>query len=113
MKCMKHLYVGDRAEKTKKRILRRIHQKKLLAEAYVLMPALHPHDMIDVIHANFLFQPFYQNQENLVIVGIAEGKADAMNLVMRITDECFRRTGSAQIRTWLEEKIREEGIEEI
>lgn len=113
MKCMKHLYVGDQAVKTRVRILRRIHRKKMLADAYVVMPALHRRDQLDVMHANFLLQPFYKNMEDLVIIGIAEGKADAINLVLRITDECWHRTGGADLRSYVEQRIREEGTEDI
>lgn len=113
MRWMNHLYTGDRASLREKELKARIRDRKWSADTYVLMPASNPRDQVDILHANFLRQAHYRSQRELTIVGIASGKQDALNLVMRITDECLRLTGGADLRSFLEARIREEGTVEI
>lgn len=113
MRFMKHLYVGENAERVKTRILRSIHRKKPQTDAYVIVPALNPADQLDILHANFLLQPLYQRQEDLVILGIAESKREAVNLILRITDDCLQDSGSPDLKAYLSRRVREEGTEEI
>lgn len=113
MRWMNHLYIGDRAGSREKEIRAAIRGRKRTTDAYVLMPAANPENQVDILHANFLRQAWFQNQPELTIVGIASGKPDAVNLLMRITDECVRMTGGADLRGFLAKRIREEGTREI
>lgn len=113
MRWMNHLYTGDRASLREKELKAGIRDRKWSADTYVLMPASNPRDQVDILHANFLRQPHYRNQRELTIIGIASGKQDALNLLMRITDECVRLTGGADLRSYLEKRIGEEGTAEI
>ena len=113
MRWMKHLYIGDQAENRQKELRQRIARGGRTLNAHVLMPAANPQDQVDILPARFLRQPYYRRQEDLIIVGLAGGKADAVQLLLRITDECVRRTGSGDLRQFLAERIREEGTEEI
>ncbi|MDD6211916.1 MAG: hypothetical protein PUB22_02020, partial [Clostridiales bacterium] len=56
-----------------------------------------------------LKQPYYRGREDLTVVGIAKGYQDAVMLVMRIADECYRKNGDGDIRSFLTDKIQKEG----
>lgn len=109
MKWMKDFYVGDRALKLKKKIVRGIRWRRPLPDAYILTIASNPRNQIDILRAYILRQPYFRKNDDIVIIGIAKGHQDALDLMLRITDECVRRTGTADVRSYLEEKIREGG----
>ncbi len=109
MKWMKDFYVGDRALPKKNRIVRRIRWKRPLPDTCILTIASNPRNQIDILRAYILKQPYFRKHDDLVIVGIASGYSDALDLMMRITDECVRATGTANVRSYLEEKIRKGG----
>ncbi len=109
MRWMRELYVGDRVYRSKKKIVRRIRRHKPLPGVYVLILSMNPSNQVEFFDANTLLQPYYRRQDNLTIVGIAGGYDEAVLLVMRMADECYRKTGSGELRAFLTDRLRREG----
>ncbi len=109
MKWMEDLYVGDCLFKKERDAVKRIRRGRMTVGVYVLILAVNPSNQIDILDANYLLQPYYRRMKDLTIVGIAGGYEDAVLLLARIADECCRRTGTGEIRAYLEERIRGEG----
>ncbi len=110
MKWLKNLYVGDRADRSRYRLMRRIRRQKPTFDIYVLTMPSHPGNQLDIVDANQLRHSYYQNKEDLVIVGLARGRGDALNLTARMVDECFHRTGGADLAAYLQDKLDHEGV---
>ena len=109
MKWLKNLYVGDRADRSRYRLMRQIRRQKPTFEIYVLTLPSHPGNQLDILNANQLRYSYYREKEDLVIVGLARGKADALNLTARMVDECYHRRGNADLSAYLREKLEREG----
>ena len=95
------LFVSESAENDLQRIVKRIKHRKGLLDTYVLMLPANKSDQLDIIHANYLVQPWYQERE-LTIVGVARGKSNAIELLVRMVDEAVNKTGSPELRAYLE-----------
>lgn len=103
MKWILPLYIGEKAEKKKGKIIRGIKKRKAFLNTYVLMLPNAPLNQLDIIEATELKQPFYKDKE-FVIVGIAVGKEEAISLVAKITDDAISKTGSPMILDFLKAK---------
>lgn len=100
MKWLFPLYVGVNAEDKKEKIVSGIKLGKPLINSYVLTLPACKANQLDIIPAIELMQPYYKNHE-LVIVGIANGKTDAINLVSKIALEATSKLGKADILSYL------------
>ena len=102
---MDQLYVGEGAQKNQKRIQEGIEQGKLLWNVYVLMLPTNPKNQLDILASHYLMQPYYLNQE-LTVIGLAKGYDEALTVLMRITDDAYQATGTADIRSYLAARLR-------
>lgn len=106
LKWYKNLYVGDNAKKKQKKIMRNIRLGIGMIDVYVLTLASNGTDQLDIISANILLQPSLRRRTP-VVVGIASGYYEALELVCKITEDVLRERKEPDIRGYLEEKIRE------
>lgn len=100
----KDLYLGDTAKKKQKQYKKKIEQGKLVPGIYVLTLASNPQNAIDIYPAEVLIQKTVQNRLP-VIIGLARGYWEALQLVESITKEVYEKTGTGHIRAYLEELI--------
>ena len=59
-----------------------------------------PADQLDIFDARQLVQPHYKDEEFLVL-GMASGYEDALQLIERITGECLKARGDCNLREYL------------
>lgn len=97
----KNLYVGDTAKKKEKKIRRKINNGSGMIGVYVITLAANPANHLEIISSNYLLQKTLRKNCPM-IVGIAEGYEEALELVREIVQEVWGQTGSAQIRAFLE-----------
>ena len=57
-------------------------------------------NQLEFFHCMFLHQPYYRKRKVLVI-GIAEGRAEAIDLVAKITRECLEKTHGTDLKAYL------------
>lgn len=96
-----NLYLGEgiASEKLDK-IKKRLEKKPLLANVYLITPSRNPSDQLDIFDARQLVQPHYKDEEFLIL-GIASGYEDALQLIERITKECLEVRGDCNLREYL------------
>lgn len=97
------LYVGKNAKKHRFSIIQNIRQKKYLPGIYVITPASNGNNILDIHPVVTFLSPLYKEEE-LLIVGIADGYWDAMELAGTIVSEMYEKTGRFRLEEFLELK---------
>lgn len=103
MRWYRHLYVGERAGRHRFSIIQKIRLDQLQPEVYVITPASNGNNILDIHPSSSLLQPYYKEQD-LLILGIAVGHQEAMEVAGEIVDEMYRKTGELDLEQFLEEK---------
>ena len=101
LKFAQNLYLGEGIAPEKlDKLKKRMNKKPLLANVYLITPARNPADKLDIFDARQLVQPHYKDEEFLVL-GMASGYEDALQLIERITGECLKARGDCNLREYL------------
>lgn len=103
MQFMGSLYVGEKLSSTEYKIVEKVHKGKVVMNLYLLVISENPDNMLDIIPEKEIMQKHYP-KEGLKVVGIADGKKEAIELVQRIIQESLVETSSADIRGFLKAK---------
>ena len=106
MKWYKNLYLGETIAPKARQIVNKIKKKKLTLDVFVIALASNPQNQLDVIPTWELLQPGYPTEE-IGIIGIAQGKKEALELVTTIVDEVYQNTGDVKITEYLRNQWRE------
>lgn len=99
MKFYKNLYIGDTVKKPEKAIRKLKHHKK--------QPKLHvivydrDTKRLAVYHSLMLSQWYYKENPPGCIVGLANGREEAFDVIEQITKEALEATGEASLVTYL------------
>ncbi len=73
-------------------------------DIYLITLAANGQDMLDIIHSAYLKQPAVRR--NLpMIVGIAKGYDEALELVQQMLSETYQATGTCRIPEYLMDKV--------
>lgn len=101
MKFCEKLYWGEKAEKEQKKLIKALKRKKnFVPSMYVITPASNGENLLDVLDAFSLLNPVTE-YKNLLVVGVALGKDEALELVRLIVDETYRELGTVDIKKYL------------
>ena len=103
LKWYSDLYIGEKANKKTKSIIRKINKGQGQITAFVITLAYNEEDQLEVFNASLLLQQLAR-ETCPMIIGIASGYDEAIELVTRITEEVYQETGTTDIRAYLEEK---------
>lgn len=103
----KKLYVGDNAKKKKKQLIRKISMGAGVLDVYLITFATNPQNQLDIFSANELKQKA-RRRNCPMIVGLCLGRWEAMEMVEMLVQKTYEQTGTANVREWLENQIREE-----
>lgn len=98
MKFYKRLYVGESIrdpESVKNGLL----QNQLQFSVFVIAVSS-SEDQLDIVDSKMLLQPFW-DKENLLVVGLAGSRDEAIRLVISMTERVVRETGGADIKHYL------------
>lgn len=99
----KHLYMGEKAKKHRFHILQHIRKNKWIPGIYVITPATNGDNLFDIYPMLTWIQEYYQ-KSSMMIVGVADGYQEALELAGRIVDEMYQKTGEFNVTRFLEEK---------
>ena len=103
MKFLQELYLGESIAPKVDQIVKKIMTDKTVPNLYLIVMAGHPDNMLDLIPQWEILQKGYPKEE-LRIVGMANGKKDAIGLMQFMVEESLEKTGNANVRAYLEEK---------
>ncbi len=100
LKWNNSLYLGRMVQTREAEIRERLDSGKIDIGHYLITISVNPNDMLDIISTGTLITD-HQRSQLPTVVGIAESKAEAVRLVIRITEDCIRECGNADLRTYL------------
>lgn len=101
MMFYKNLYVGDTI-KNPNRIKRRLKANKKLINVFVIAYAQETKKL--EIYNSLFMQQWYYKENPPFVVGIAGSKEEAMDIIVKITQEALHQTGKADLVSYLKEK---------
>lgn len=90
VKFYKPLYIGDAVRKPD-RIKRKLRRGKLTPGIYVLLWD-GENSRLEMYNSLMLQQPYYKDQE-LYVIGIASGEDEGLQLIARMAEESWKKTG--------------------
>lgn len=99
----KQLYVGEKAKNHRFRIIQNIRRNKPQPGAYVITPASNGNNILDIYSTVTLLQAYYR-ESDMMILGIADGYDEAMEVAGIIVHEMYQKTGEFNLSRFLEEK---------
>ncbi|MBQ8598324.1 MAG: hypothetical protein IJ409_11110 [Lachnospiraceae bacterium] len=106
MKFYKHLYIGDTVNNPAK-IKRKL---KLHAGVQVFVITIaQGADQLEIYHSAYLKQKYYRYHPP-VIVGLASDYKEALQIVLKITEECVSLTGNCNLKEYLKQKAKTNGV---
>ncbi|WP_346663698.1 hypothetical protein [uncultured Merdimonas sp.] len=107
MRYYRYLYLPERWEKKKKKIIDRLEKKKFQIPVYLILLPENDKNQLEILNSALLLQPSYPDRD-LFVVGIAKGYEEALELVEEIAKEVYNETEGADIRSYILRKEQEE-----
>ena len=93
MRWYQNLYLGQSAALNIRKIRQKAAQGKWMAGVYYVTLPSSADNLLDIFHSGMLKQSIFAGCQRMDIVGVAEGKTEALELVQRIIGEMYERTG--------------------
>ena len=112
LKWYKKLYIGDNAKKKAPSVIKKVNQGKLQYDIYLITLASNEKNLLEIIQANQLLQKTLRNLCPM-IVGLAAGYAEALEIVERIVEETYQKQGDTDVRRYLNERLAEGNESEV
>ena len=104
MKWYRKLYVGETVKKDRYRIIGKVRWGRLQKkDAYLITIASNEANLLDIYPANTMLWPYFRRKE-ILIVGIAKGYEEAVELACHIVAEVYTATGGFAVRRYIEEQ---------
>jgi len=100
MRWYQNLYVGTNAMPHIQAIRRKAASGRLMAGVYYITRASVPGNLLDIFHNGMLKQPLFAKLQSGDVIGVAEGRTEALCLAEQIIWEVYRETGGFQIRSY-------------
>ena len=102
MRYYKHLYLAEGLKK-KEKIIRKLEEKKL----HVITLARNEKNQLEIYNSMVFLQPDFP-YDDFLVVGLAKGYEDAVEMVEEIVWEVYNKTKGADIRSYILEREQEE-----
>lgn len=86
------LYMGERAKQHRREIVQGIHEEKLQPEVYVITSPQNEKNFCDIYPSAMLLLPSEKKKKRMIL-GIAITYWEALEVVRRMTDDLYQKTG--------------------
>lgn len=104
MRWYRKLYVGETAKKDRYRIVGKVRWGRLQKkDAYLITLASNEANLLDIYPANTMLWPYFR-KNNVLIIGIAKGYEEAVELACHIVAEVYTATAGFDIRSYIREQ---------
>ncbi len=103
MKWYSDLYVGEGIQTRKDEVVRSLEEGDYDAKGYMITLAANGVDYLDIRKISTLRHPGLKGNVPM-IVGLADSQDEAIELTAIIAQDSLDRTGSADIRSFLEQR---------
>lgn len=107
MEWADNLYVSESAAEKKDIIMQKADRGVGMVKVYLITLASNPDNLFDIFHAAHLKQSAFYSQD-LKVVGIAESKGEATELVAQMISDIYEQTGEFQVRDYFTFPVKEE-----
>lgn len=104
MKFYKYLYIGDTVTNPQK--IKWKLKRHAGVQVYVITTAPNA-DQLEIFHSAYLKQKYYRYHPP-IIVGIASNYEEAVQIILKITQECVDATGNCNLKEYLKQKAKEQ-----
>jgi hypothetical protein len=108
MRWYKDLYVGYNLLEKKRQVIRKIKNGKPQWDTYVITLPQNDYDTLEIYPSNILRQKWYRDSDMLV-VGIAQGREEALDMMQLIVMDCLHDTGEVKVKKYIMNKMETEG----
>ena len=106
MRYYKHLYLAEGIKK-KEKIIRKLEEKKLQMNIHVITLARNEKNQLEIYNSMVFLQPDFP-YDDFLVVGLAKGYEDAVEMVEEIAQEVYNKTKGADIRSYILKREQEE-----
>ncbi len=100
MRFLSSLYLGEKARETAEQVMDDVRSGRYVKDLYVLIEPLSDANQIEVLQAYYLRQRYYQEKDPMIL-GVAKGKSEALDLVLQMTQEALDRFGRPDLRAYV------------
>ena len=100
MRFLSSLYLGEKARETEEQVMDDVRSGRYVKDLYVLIEPLSDANQIEVLQAYYLRQRYYQEKDPMIL-GVAKGKSEALDLVLQMTQEALDRFGRPDLRAYV------------
>ena len=104
MRLYQNLYLGPNAAVNIDKIRKKAAEEKRMAGVYYISLASTPGNLLDIFHNGMLSQPLFSSVQCKDIVGVAEGKMEAVRLTETILKDIYDQTGGFDVRSYFKEQ---------
>lgn len=104
MRWYRNLYLGPNAEQNIQKIRKKAASGRVMAGVYYITLASTQDNLLDIFHNSMLIQPLFAEDQCTDVVGIAEGKQEAIRLVGTMIQDIYSKTGGFDIRSYFKEE---------
>lgn len=104
MRWYDDLYIGYNLLEKRDKVVKNIKKGKSMFNKYVLTLPMNDYDVLDIYPSYVLMQKWYRYSD-MVVVGIAEGKEEAMDMMQLIIMDCFQDTGGLKVKEYILEQM--------
>lgn len=94
-----HLYFSESVKKKHRRAIFAIKHGRRMSNLYCIAFASNEENLFDILPANELLFPHYKHSE-VHILGLANGKQEACELVQDMIIDIYRDTGDFKVRSY-------------
>lgn len=101
MRWAVNLYTTEKTKKQLPRIIHRLKVRKLQPEIWLITLASNEKNLLDLFQAIYYIQPMFQKM-NSDIVGIADSQDAAKEMIVKITEDVYRKQGNFDMKSYFE-----------
>lgn len=98
------LYVGYNLLDKKRKVIRKIKNRKPMFDTYVITLPRNDYDTLEIYPSNVLIQKWY-HKPDMVVIGIAKGREEALDMMTLIIMECLEKTGNVNVKKYIMEQM--------
>ncbi len=100
MRWYQDLYLGPNAGQNISNIRKKAASGQWMAGIYYITLASVPGNLLDIFHNGMLRQPLFLQRQCLDVIGIAQGRMEALRLAEQIIWDLYRNTEGFDIRSY-------------
>ncbi len=105
MRVYKKLYVSECLKGKEKKIIRRIRRRSAkLLDIYMIVLSNNPQEQLDIYNTGLLQQDLI-DLNKCTIIGVGFGRAETMKLIKTIVLDTYQKTGTGNIRNYIQQEM--------